>query len=96
MFEKLADRLCLGAGMYVEGNREVCVENCRRIEECSEVFMRLISGSLCVQIWGNGLRAFDYSGGGLVIRGRIERIELSERRVRKYEGSAKRLRQDKG
>ena len=96
MFEKMADRLYLGAGMYVEGNREVSVENCRRIEECSEIFMRLVSGCLCIQIWGSGLRAFDYTGGGLVIRGQIERIELSERSVRKNEGSDKRLRQDKG
>ena len=91
MFEKLADRLYLGPGMYVEGNREIFVENCRRIEECNEILMRLISGKLCIQIWGSGLRTFDFKTHGLVIRGRIERIEFAERSVRRHERSAEGL-----
>lgn len=99
MFDKLAEKaremLYLDTGLILEGNREMIVENCRRIEEYNEVFMQLISGSLCVQIWGSGLRAYDYRTGGLIIRGKISRIELSERSGRDYEGSAARMHQDK-
>lgn len=84
MFEKLSDMaretFFMETGLHIAGNRELILENCRRIEECSDVLMRLISGDLCVQVWGSGLRAFDFKTGGLVIRGKIEQIELEERR----------------
>ncbi|MBO7395435.1 MAG: YabP/YqfC family sporulation protein [Ruminococcus sp.] len=84
MFEKLSGRaeefLSPVSGIHIESNRELVVENCRRIEECDEVFMQFISGHLRVQVWGSGLRAYDHKTGGLVIRGRIMRIELAERR----------------
>ena len=83
MFEKLSGRadelLSPVSGIHIESNRELVVENCRRIEECDEVFMQFISGHLRVQVWGSGLRAYDHCTGGLVIRGRIERVELAER-----------------
>lgn len=84
MFDKLANitraAFFMEAGLHITGNREIMVENCRRIEECSEVFMSLVCGGLLVQIWGSDLRAFDYSTGGLVIRGKISQIELEERK----------------
>ena len=66
MFEKLTNKakeaLFLETGLHLVGNRELMVENCGRIEECSEVFMSLACGR------------------GLVIRGKISRIEIEERR----------------
>lgn len=92
MFEKLSDRaekaLSPFTGIHIEGNRELVAEDCRRIEECDEVLMQFISGHLRVQVWGSGLRAYDYKTGGLVIRGRIERIELAERRRQHNEKEA--------
>ena len=86
MFEKFQKKarsaLMLESGIHIDGNKELIIENCRRIEEYNEVFMQLRSGSLRVQIWGSGLKAFDYRTSGLVIRGRISQIELSERRGR--------------
>lgn len=83
MFERFEERLrgslSLGSGMHLEENRELIIENCRRIEEYDEVFMQIISGRLRVQIWGSSLRAFDYKTSGVVIRGKISRIELAER-----------------
>lgn len=84
MFEKLTNKaretLLLETGLHLAGNRELMVEKCGRIEECSEVFMSLSCGGLLIQIWGSDLRASDYSTGGLVIRGKISRIEIEERR----------------
>lgn len=92
MFEKISRRaeevLSPVSGIHIESNRELIIENCRRIEECDDVFMQLISGGLRVQIWGSGLRAFDHKTGGLVIRGRITRVELAERRRLHNEESA--------
>ena len=50
MFEKLTNKakeaLFLETGLHLAGNRELMVENCGRIEECSEVFMSLACGRL--------------------------------------------------
>ena len=86
MFDKFTEKVNAAvfeeAGMHISGNREIILENCRRIEECSDVFMSFACGKLLVHIWGNDLRAFDYRTGGLVIRGKISQIELAERRGR--------------
>lgn len=89
MFERLAEftreTLYLDSGLHLSGNNELIIDNCRRIEEYNEVFMRLISGGLCVDIHGDGLRAYDFKTGGLIIRGKIMHIELSERSGRHEE-----------
>ena len=61
--EKVRGMLYLDSGLILDSNKEMIVENCRRIEEYNEVFMQLLSGDLCVQIWGSGLRAYDYRTG---------------------------------
>ncbi len=66
----------MDSGIHIEGNREMFIENCTRIEEYSDVFMRLFAGGLCVQIWGTELRACDYATGGLMIHGTIAQIEF--------------------
>ena len=84
MFEWLAEltreTLYLNSGIHISDNNELIIDNCRRIEECDDIFMQFISGKLRVQVWGSGLRAFDFRTRGLVIRGRITRVEFAERR----------------
>ena len=81
MFRKISDitydKLCLQPQIHFDCNREMLIENCRRIEEYNEVFMRL--------------RAFDFKTRGLIIRGRFSRIEFEERSSASNERSAERL-----
>lgn len=97
MFDKLSDKakeiFFLETGIHIAGNKELIIENCRRIEECSEIFMSLASNGLLVQIWGSNLRAFDFKTNGLIIRGKISQIELIERR-KKHEKSDSGKRED--
>ena len=83
MFEWLAgtvrEKLYLESNIHISGSSELIIDGCRRIEECNEVFMRLLSGSIYVNIHGYGLRAYDFRTGGLVVRGCIEKIEFEER-----------------
>lgn len=98
MFNKITDKtrelLYMNPGMHIESNKEILIENCRRIEEYNEVFMRLISGGLCIQIWGSDLKAYDFKTKGLIIRGKISQIEFIERNDRKNAQSVKRQRED--
>lgn len=98
MFDRIADKtreaLYMNLGMHIESNKELLIENCRRIEEYNEVFMRLISGRLCIQIWGSDLKAYDFKTRGLIVRGKISQIEFIERNGRKNVQSGERLRKD--
>jgi hypothetical protein len=80
MFEAFSERarkaLDLDTDIHISGNREVVIDNCRRIEEYNEVFMRISTGRLWINIRGSGLRAYDFRTGGLVVRGSIEQIEF--------------------
>ncbi len=77
--QKTREYLYLDSGIYIDGNREITVENCRRIEEYNDIFIQIVSGELRVRIWGNNLRAYDFKTSGIIIRGIISNIELSER-----------------
>lgn len=83
MFERLAElareKLCLESCIHISANNEFIIEGCRRIEEYNEVFMRFLADGIYINIHGNGLRAFDFRTGGLVVRGTIEKIEFEER-----------------
>lgn len=98
MFGRITDKTLetfyLTPLIHMDGNKEMLIENCRRIEEYSEVFMRLISGKLCINIWGNGLRAYDFNKDGLMISGKISQIEFTERNGKQDEKSDKRLCED--
>ena len=86
MFEWLGEltrqTLCLDTDIHISDRNELIIENCRRIEECNEVFMRFLAGSIYVNIHGSGLRAYDFRTGALVVRGCIDRLEFEERRVK--------------
>ncbi|MCR5707646.1 MAG: YabP/YqfC family sporulation protein [Ruminococcus sp.] len=86
MFERLKEltreKLCLNSDMHISGKNELILDNCEKIEECNEVYMRLLSGTLRISIRGSCLRAYDFRTGGIVIRGNIEQIEFSERSSR--------------
>lgn len=95
MFEKLSEKVqemvCMNPSMHLDSNRELLIENCRRIEEYNEVFMRLISGDLCIQIWGSNLKAYDFKTKGLIVRGKITQIEFIERKSKSNAQSTKGL-----
>lgn len=98
MFEKITDKALetfyLTPLIHMDGNKELLIENCRRIEEYSEVFMRLISGKLCITVWGNGLRAYDFHKTGLLVSGKISQIEFTERNSKDNEKPVKRVCED--
>ncbi|MBR1591791.1 MAG: YabP/YqfC family sporulation protein [Ruminococcus sp.] len=76
MHEKIKQKFYLDSEIFISGNREIIIENCKRIEEYNEVFIRLVSGGLHINIWGDSLKAYDFRTDSLVIRGKISRIEL--------------------
>jgi len=59
------------------GNSYMEIENCRRIMEYNDIYLkvRAVSG-LVVEVWGANLRLSDYNTDGISVRGKIASIEL--------------------
>ena len=70
----------LDSYLHLHGNRQLRLENCRRVLECNDLRVRLETRDLTVEIWGTGLRVFDYKSSSMLVTGRITGIELSETR----------------
>ncbi len=65
--------------LTLNGNRELYLENCKRILQFSDVLLQLTSGSLRISIWGSDLRASDCNGGALRVFGTITKIEIDQK-----------------
>ena len=66
--------------LHLHGNRELRVENVRRILEYDDVCVRLRTRDMTVTVWGTELRVSDYNDSSMLVTGRITGIELSETR----------------
>ncbi len=69
--------------LHLHSNRELRVENCRRILEYNDVLVRLRTRDLTIGIWGTGLRVFDYNDNSVLVSGNITSLRLEEGRERK-------------
>lgn len=76
----LENLLYRSSAIHITGNFEIYLENCKRIEEYNEIFIKVRTNELYVQIWGTNLKAFDFKTSGLIIKGKISQIELIEKR----------------
>ena len=62
--------------MELCGNRDLFIDRCRRLLECSELLMLMELDGHRVAVWGHGLTASDYSESGLHITGEIRTVEF--------------------
>ena len=69
----------LDSYLHLHGRRQLRLENCRRVLECNALRVRLETRDLTVEIWGTGLRVFDYNDNSVLVRGKISTIQLAER-----------------
>ena len=77
---ELMNWMYLDSYLHLHGNRELRLENCRRVLECRDIRVCLETQDLTVEIWGTGLRVYDYHNNSVVVRGCIASLALQERR----------------
>ena len=75
----------LGSYINITENKSAVIENCKQIEECTDICAKVRTGSFEVEIWGNGLTMSNYSEECVEIRGIIEQVKLVSRRLRESE-----------
>ncbi|MCR5718182.1 MAG: YabP/YqfC family sporulation protein [Oscillospiraceae bacterium] len=70
----------LESSLHLHSNRELRLENCRKVLEYHDMRVCLETRELQIEIWGTHLRVFDYNDNNVIVRGRITSLNLKERR----------------
>lgn len=68
--------LYLNTLIHISDNSEVIIENCKKILEYNDIFLKVRTANLDVQIWGEDLRIHDYKINAVIVNGKISSIEL--------------------
>jgi len=58
-------------------NEKAIIENCKRIVECNDILVKLVTRNFYIEIWGQNLTINDYNSESIVVNGKITTIELS-------------------
>lgn len=69
--------LCLETYLQLRSNRELYLENCKRIVEYNDIRIVVQTTELQLEIWGSGLQADSCSPDCLKIHGVIQSITLT-------------------
>lgn len=75
-FGKARELMYLQSYIRINDNTSALVENCRQIYECTDVCVRLLTGSFEIELWGSGLKLSSYSENSVEVRGTIEQVRL--------------------
>jgi sporulation protein YqfC len=59
-------------------NNRLEIENVKKILEYSDNFIRVLTSTLILSVWGNSLSADDYNMSGIAISGEISSIEFEK------------------
>lgn len=72
----IGKRLYLNTYINLTDNTHLEIENCRKIIELNDVYVRLKTSTLTLRVWGENLSVSDYNADGVVIDGRISSLEF--------------------
>lgn len=76
--KRVKRRLYLNTYINLTDNTHMEIENCKRILEYNDVFVKLQTSTLIVGIWGQDLRLSDYNTDGIVVEGKFTSVEFEE------------------
>ena len=68
--------LYMNTTINVTDNNHIEIENCKRIMEYNDVYIRLRTANNIVSVWGKNLSVSDYNTDGIIIDGKITSIEF--------------------
>lgn len=81
--------LFLESSLQLTGNRCLEAENCQKVLEYREDYLKLKTSTLIIEVWGHGFSLSGYGGSGVFLRGEITHLELTPRPGAKAKGEGK-------
>ena len=70
--------LYMGTMTQITGNKVLEISSCRKIIEYNDVYLKIKTSNMLVEIWGSELLIDDYNTEGIVVRGEIKSVEFSK------------------
>ena len=64
----------------ITDNEKVILENCRSINECSDIMVNISTTENDIEIWGTGLTVTSYTNTSIEINGKVNTVSISKRR----------------
>ncbi|MBQ4095893.1 MAG: YabP/YqfC family sporulation protein [Oscillospiraceae bacterium] len=81
MIKKLfKDAAFYSSYISITDNEKVILENCRSINECSDIMVNISTTENDIEIWGTGLTVTSYTNTSIEINGKINTVSISKRR----------------
>lgn len=71
-------KLYLNTYMNLTDNTHLEIENCRKILEYNDIYVKIRTSTLIVSIWGQNIRISDYNTDGIVVDGIFSSIEFEQ------------------
>lgn len=66
----------LNTNLLITDNNYIEIENCKKILEFNDVYLKIRTSNLILEIWGKELYVSDFNTDGIIIRGIISSIEF--------------------
>lgn len=70
------EKLYCNTYMNLTDNTHIEIENCKRILDYSDVYLRIKTSTLTICIYGENLNISDYNTDGMIINGKFSSIEF--------------------
>lgn len=80
ILKKGKDFISIGSQIQITGNSQVLVDGCKKILEYNDIFVKVKTWDMTVQIWGSGLSVDDFGSDVIYVCGKIQSVELEKNR----------------
>lgn len=74
------DFININSQIQITGNSRVLVDGCKKILEYNDIFVKVQTAELTVQIWGSELSVNDFGSDVIYVHGNIQSVELEKHR----------------
>lgn len=79
--EKIRNAVYPDTNIQIINDSVLEIEDCRKIIEYNDIHICVRTNMFEIHIWGEGLSADDYGGGGITVKGKIKSVEFERLRI---------------
>lgn len=72
-------KLYLNTNLLITDNNVLEIENCKKVLEYNDIYLKLKTSNMILEIWGSGLNISDYNTDGIIVKGIIKSIEFMKK-----------------
>lgn len=72
-------KLCTNTNLHVMDNDYIQIENCKKILEYNDIYLKIRTSNMILQVWGQSLNISDCNNDGIIVRGEISSIEFEKK-----------------